>query len=151
MKFEKFFKSVGTHGLIVKKSESESWLLCGGVGMLIPAGVNNLGVSVDPEPLFRAIVNSEPDDDFLHLEEALLRDPEGKANDIIRIFETDIGDRVGIWNKEYGLLEKKDRLTYLEVEADDPNHEGETIVVKILVVRDYSDDVIGFITGIDNL
>lgn len=147
MKFEKFFKSVGTHGLIVKKSEVESWLLCGGVGMKIPLGVNNLGVSVDPEPLFKAIVNSEPDDDYLELEAAILRDADGKANDIIRIFETDIGDRVGIWNKEYGLLEKKDRLTYLEVEADDPNHEGKTIVSKIVVVREHNGDVIGFITG----
>lgn len=142
MKFEKFFKSVGTHGLIVKKSDVESWLLCGGVGMLIPTGVNNLGVSVDPEPLFRAIVNSEPDDDYLRLVEAVLLDAEGKANDIIRIFETDIGDRVGIWNKEYGLLEKKDRLTYLEVEDDDTG-----ITSKIVVVRDYDDNVIGFITG----
>ena len=144
MKFEKFFKSVGTHGLIVKKSEAESWLLCNGVGMLIPTGVNNLGVSVDPEPLFRAIVNSEPDDDYLKLEAAILRDPEGKANDIIRVFETDIGDRVGIWNKDYGLLEKKDRLTYLEVEDDDTG-----ITSKIVVVRDYDDNVIGFITGMD--
>lgn len=146
MKFEKFFKSVGTHGLIVKKSDNESWLLCNGVGMLIPTGVNNLGVSVDPEPLFKAIVNSEPDDDYLHLEDAILRDPEGKANDIIRIFETDIGDHVGIWNKEYGLLEKKDRLTYLEVEDDDTG-----ITSKIVVVRDYDDNVIGFITGMDIL
>ena len=146
MKFEKFFKSVGTHGLIVKKSDVESWLLCGGVGMLIPTGLNNLGVSVDPEPLFRAIVNSEPDDDYLRLVEAIIRDPEGKANDIIRIFETDIGDRVGIWNKEYGLLEKKDRLTYLEVEDDETG-----ITSKILVVRDYDGDVIGFITGTDSI
>lgn len=142
MKFEKFFKSVGTHGLIVKKSEVESWLLCGGVGMLIPVGVNNLGVSVDPEPLFRAIVNSEPDDDYLHLEEAILREADGKANDIIRVFETNIGDRVGIWNKEYGLLEKKDRLTYLEIEDDETG-----ITSKILVVREHDGTVIGFITG----
>jgi hypothetical protein len=142
MKFEKFFKSVGTHGLIVKKSDVESWLLCGGVGMKIPVGVNNLGVSVDPEPLFMAIVKSEPDDDYLRLVEAVIHDPEGKANDIIRVFETDIGDRVGIWNKEYGLLEKKDRLTYLEIEDDETG-----ITSKILVVRDYDGDVIGFITG----
>lgn len=142
MKFEKFFKSVGTHGLIVKKSEAESWLLCGGVGMLIPAGVNNLGVSVDPEPLFKAIVNSEPDDDYLSLVDAILDNPEGKANDIIRIFETDVGDKVGIWNKEYGLLEKKDRLTYLEVEDDKTG-----ITSKIVVVRDYDGGVVGFITG----
>lgn len=143
MKFEKFFKSVGTHGLIVKKSEAESWLLCGGVGMMIPAGVNNLGVSVDPEPLFKAIVNSEPDDDYLSLVDAILDNPEGKANDIIRIFETDVGDKVGIWNKEYGLLEKKDRLTYLEVEDEKTG-----ITSKIMVVRDYDGDAIGFITGV---
>lgn len=146
MKFEKFFKSAGTHGLIVKKSEVESWLLCGGVGMRIPDGVNNLGVSVDPEPLFTAIINSEPEDDYLRLVEAILDDPEGKANDIIRVFETDLGDRVGILNKDYGLLEKKDRLTYLEIEDDKTN-----ITSKILVVRDYDGDVIGFITGVGSI
>ena len=141
MKFEKFFKSVGTHGLIVKRSESESWLLCGGVGMLIPKGVNNLGVSVDPQPLFNAIVNSVSEDDLLVLKEAILPYPDGKANDIVRVFETDFGDRVGISNKEFGLLEKSDRPTYLEVEAE------KNITHKILVVRDFSDDVIGFIIG----
>lgn len=146
MKFEKFFKSAGTHGLIVKKSDVESWLLCGGVGMRIPVGVNNLGVSVDPEPLFKAIVNSEPDDDYLRLVDAILDNPEGKANDIIRVFETDIGDKVGIWNKEYGLLEKKDRLTYLEIEDDET-----AITSKIVVVRDYDGDAIGFITGVGSI
>jgi hypothetical protein len=144
MKFEKFFKSVGTHGLIVKKSDVESWLICGGVGMRIPVGVNNLGVSVDPEPLFNAIVKSEPDDDYLELRSAILMEADGKANDIIRVFETDIGDRVGIWNKEYGLLEKKDRLTYLEVEDDETG-----ITSKIAVVRDYDGNAIGFITGVN--
>lgn len=146
MKFEKFFKSAGTHGLIVKKSSGESWLICGGVGMRIPDGVNNLGVSVDPEPLFKAIVNSEPDDDYLSLTEAILLEADGKANDIIRIFETDVGDRVGIWNKEYGLLEKRDRLTYLEVEDDET-----CITSKILVVRELNGEVVGFITGVDPL
>lgn len=150
MKFKKFFKATGVHGLIVNHG-SESWLLCGGVGMPIPAGVNALGVSVSPEPLFKAIVNSEPEDDYLHLAEAVLRNPDGKAKEIIRVFETDLGERVGIMNTDYGLLEKSDRLTYLEVEADDPKHEGETIVSKIMVVRDYDDEVIGFITGVDSI
>ena len=146
MKFEKFFKSVGIHGLIVKKSESESWLLCGGVGMRIPEGVNNLGVSVDPEPLFKMIVNSETDDDYLHLVDAILLDPEGKANDIIRVFETDLGDRVGVMNKDYGLLEKKDRLTALEIEDDESGN-----TYRYMVVSDYDGDVIGFITGVNLL
>ena len=143
MKFEKFFKSVGTHGLIVKKSDTVSWLLCGGVGMRIPEGVNNLGVSVDPTPLFKAIVNSEPEADGLSLVKAILDDPEGKANDIIRVFETDIGDRVGICNKDYGLLEKSDRINYLEIEDDEKG-----LDYKIMVVRDRQDDVIGYITGV---
>lgn len=119
MKFEKFFKSAGTHGLIVKKSENETWLVCGGVGMKIPEGVNNLGVN---------------------------KDPEGKANDIIRVFETDLGDRIGIYNTSYGLLEKKDRLSYLEIEKDDTDAEDpETL--KFMVIRDYDNQVIGFISG----
>lgn len=147
MKFEKFFKSAGTHGLIVKKSESETWLLCGGVGMKIPDGVNNLGVNKDPDALFKAIVNSNSEDDLLVLKEAILKDPEGKANDIIRVFETDLGDRIGIYNASYGLLEKKDRLTYLEIEEDDPDHEDETKISKFIVVRDYDNNAIGFIAG----
>lgn len=149
MKFEKFFKSVGTHGQIVKKSESESWLLCGGVGMLIPTGVNNLGVSVKPEPVFTAIVNSESEDDILVLREAILKDPQGKANDIIRVFETDYAERIGIHNADYGLLEKSDRLTYLEIEADDSDNEGETKIFKFMVIRDHKNDAIGYIAGVD--
>lgn len=144
MKFEKFFKSAGTHGLIVKANAVDSWLLCGGVGMLIPVGVNNLGVSVDPEPLFKAIVKSEPDDDYLSLVKAILEEADGKANDIIRVFETDLGDRVGICNKNYGLLEKGDRLTYLEVEDDETG-----ITSKIVVARDREGNAIGFITGVN--
>lgn len=147
MKFEKFFKSAGTHGLIVKKSEVETWLVCGGVGMKIPDGVNNLGVNKDPDEIFKAIVNSYSEDDLLVLKEAILKDPEGKANDIIRVFETDLGDRIGIYNGSYGLLEKKDRLSYLEIEEDDPDNEGETKISKFIVVRDYNNDVIGFIAG----
>ncbi len=147
MKFEKFFKSAGTHGLIVKKSEVETWLVCGEVGMRIPDGVNNLGVNKDPDEIFKAIVNSYSEDDLLILKEAILKDPEGKANDIIRVFETDLGDRIGIYNASYGLLEKKDRLTYLEIEEDDPDNEGETKISKFIVVRDYNNEVIGFIAG----
>lgn len=149
MKFEKFFKMAGTHGQIVKKSESESWLLCGGVGMRIPVGVNNLGVSVEPESLFKAIVNSEPEDDYLALKEAKLFEADGKLADVLRIFETDLGDRVGIYNPYYGLLEKKDVLTYLEIEAT--NDKGDPITAKYMVVRDHNGEAVGFITGSDRI
>lgn len=147
MKFEKFFKSAGTHGQIVRKSDVESWLVCDGVGMKIPSGVNNLGISAEPTPLFTAIVNSNSEDDFLELKEAILRDPEGKASDIIRVFETDLGDRVGIYNANYGLLERKDRLTYLEVEDELKETPDVPIVRKFIIVRDRMDAPIGFIAG----
>ena len=147
MKFEKFFKSTGTHGLIVKRSEAESWLVCDGVGMKIPNGVNNLGISAEPTPLFAAIVNSNSEDDYLELREAILRDPEGKANDIIRVFETALGDRVGIYNGSYGLIERKDRLTYLEIEVEDKNDPDVMNTLKFIVVRDHKNEPIGYITG----
>lgn len=145
MKFEKFFKSAGTHGLIVKKSEVESWLLCEGVGMKIPTGVNNLGVSSEPTDMFKAVVGSNSEDDILTLVEAVIRDPEGKANDIIRVFETGLGDRIGIYNASYGLIERKDRLTYLEIEADNEN--GVTKTYKFIVVRNSKNEPIGYIAG----
>ena len=148
MKFEKFFKSAGTHGLIVKKSDNESWLVCGGVGMKIPDGVNNLGINQDPDQVFKAILSSYSEDDILSLRSAILKDPEGKANDIIRVFETDLGDQIGIYNSDYGLLEKKDRLSYLEIEKEDPDNNG-LITLKFMVIRDYDNQVVGFISGAD--
>lgn len=148
MKFKKFFKATDARGLVVKNG-SDSWLLCNGVGMLIPTGVNALGVAVSPEPLFKAIVTSEPEDDFLELYKAVIPYPDGKAKDIIRVFETTVGEQIGITNADFGLLEKGDRLTYLEIEADDPAREGETKISRIMVVRDRKDEVIGYITGVD--
>ena len=142
MKFEKFFKNVGTHGVIVKRNDNENWLVCGGVGMRIPDGVNNLGVSQAPDELFTAIMNSDTSDDVLALEKAVLYNAEGKVKDIIRVFETDLGDSVGIYNDAYGLIEKKDVLTYLEIEDDEQG-----IDYKIIVVSDYTGDIIGYIFG----
>ncbi len=144
MKFEKFFKSAGTHGQVVKNGV-DTWLVCGGVGMKIPEGINNLGISVKPDEMFTAIVNAEPDSDILILKSAILKDPEGKAGDIIRVFETDFGDKVGINNDKYGLLEKRDVLTYLEIEDDDPEHDGE--IVRYILVSDHNKEVVGFIHG----
>lgn len=149
MKFEKFFKAVGTHGLIVKRSEVESWLVCGGIGMKIPDGVNNLGISQAPDAMFNAIIHSETSDDLLVLKEAVLHDPEGKAADIIRVFESELGDRVGIYNSAYGLLEKKDLLTYLEIEDD--SQEDEVKTSKYIVVLDHSKNIVGFINGSDQI
>ena len=143
MKFEKFLKSTGTHGIVIECNESEKWLVCGGVGMVIPQGVDNiLGVATVSE--YASIVNvlgNAEYDEPVDLKEAILLDPTGNAKAIYRVFETILGDKVGIINADYGLLEKSDLLGYGEIETED----GET--VKYLLVYDYNNNVIGFITG----
>ena len=146
MKFEKFLKSVGTYGEVVTINESdEKWLVCGGVGMVIPRGVDNLlGKSTDNEyaSIVHALTNAVYDDPVT-LSKAVLLDPAGNAKAIYRVFETDLGETVGIINADYGLLEKRDLLGYGEIETDD----GTTI--KYLLVFNHSGNIIGFITGTD--
>lgn len=144
MKFEKFLKSVGTHGEVIEVNEFEKWLVCEGVGMKIPKGVDNiLGVNKERDYATLAdIIHNVELDDPLILKEAVLLEPTGKANDIYRVFESEFGEKVGICNADYGLLEKSDALGYGELETDD----GTTI--KYVLVYDKSgQDIEGYITG----
>ena len=145
MKFEKFLKQTGTHGTVIERNESEKWLVCDGVGMIIPRGVDNLlGTPTNSEyaSIVKMLANAELDDP-VELKEAVLLDPTGNAKAIYRIFETYLGDRIGIINADYGLLEKSDRLGYGEIETD------YGITVKYLLVYDYNGSILGFITGSD--
>lgn len=145
MKFEKFLKGCGTHGRIVKRENGDTWLICGGVGMKVPAGVITLlgdGVERCGEVcnLVEAIVRADTDD-RIQLTEATLP-ADGKASDIVRVF-SDGCDRVRIRNADFGLLERSDVvLAYLEIEDDDFN------VTRYLLVLDPAEEVIGFITGV---
>lgn len=144
MKFEKFLKSVGTHGIVVERNESEKWLVCDGVGMVIPRGVDNLlGTPTDSAYAYvvNALATAEYDEP-LTLRGAGLMEPTGNAKSIYRTFETELGDKVEIINADYGLLEKKDRLGYGEIETENG------ITVKYLLVFDDFDTVSGFITGL---
>ena len=150
MKFEKFLKSVGTHGEVISISENEKWLVCGGVGMVIPRGVDNLlGIAKtqDYASIAHALAYAEFDDP-LKLVQAVLLDPTGNAKAIYRIFESTMGDTVGICNEDYGLLEKKDRLGYCEIEVPE-TEEKEAVTLKFVVVYDPAGRVQGFITGSD--
>lgn len=155
MKFEKFLKQVGTHGEVIERNEAEKWLVCDGVGMVIPRGVNNLlGSSRDSEytSIVNTIANAELDD-VLILADAVLLDPSGNASSIYRVFESELGEKVGIINADYGLLEKKDHLGYCEIvippTATYENGEevGEEKTIKYILIFDHTGKIQGFITG----
>ena len=155
MKFEKFLKSVGTHGVVIERTEFEKWLVCDGVGMVIPRGVENLlGTAIESEYATIVDVISPMDlDDPVELVRAELPNADGKAADIYRVFATEYGvDEVAICNADYGLLEKKDLLGYLEIDVDvDENgerlSEDKVKTVKYLLVFDQAHNIVGFITG----
>lgn len=149
MKFEKFLKSVGTHGQIYKRDNGDSWLICSGVGMKIPVGVDNLlGIGEVPEKvkiLIEALIGADIDDKVALTRATITAD--GKASDIIRVFGDNLDIEVGIYNSDFGLLEKADvNLAEVEIESEDFITEE-----KYLLILDQSDEVIGFIQGVKNI
>lgn len=146
MKFEKFLKGVGTHGQILERANGDKWLICGGVGMRVPVGVENLlgagEVGEKVKKIVEALVKADTDD-RVELKRASVS-ADGKASDIVRIFAginvLDECIEVGIHNSDFGLLEKRDQsLAYVEVE--------DNVTAKFLLVLNNDSDVIGFIEG----
>ena len=149
MKFEKFLKGCGTHGQIVTRGNGDKWLVCAGVGMKVPNGVVNLlGSGEAPEKvkdLVDSLVNSDTDDKVFLKRAEIEKD--GKASDIIRVFG-DMGSiEIGIFNGDFGLLEKSDfNLAEVETESDDF-----TVDMKYLLILDRVDEVVGFIEGVRSI
>lgn len=143
MKFEKFLKSVGTHGQIYTRDNGDRWLICGGVGMIIPHCVDNLlgsgEVSEKIKTIVEALITADTDDK-VELKRATIP-ADGKASDIVRIFGDGFDIEIGISNANFGLLEKSDiNLAEVEIEGDD-----ELIDDKFLLILNHNDEVIGFI------
>lgn len=156
MKFEKFLKSVGTHGEVIAVTEHEKWLVCDGVGMVIPRGVDNL-LGTESKREYASIVDvistAEPDD-IVRLTRAVMPRADGKASDIYRIFTTDSGlDEIGITNADFGLIEKRDILSYFEIVIDcdeegNPVPEDKVKTIKYILVFNHAEEIVGFITGV---
>lgn len=140
MKFEKFVKRVGVHGKIVRNGD-DAWLICNGVGMLVPDGVKPFGDVNEPNDLIKAILKADIEDDELSLFRASLPYADSKPAEIVRVFKTELDDEIGIRNENFGLIEKDDRLVYLEIETSEDN------VEKFILVTDrVGDKIIGFIS-----
>ncbi len=149
MKFEKFLKGCGTHGQIFTRNNGDKWLICAGVGMKVPAGVENLlgagEVSEKLKAIVEGLINADTDDKVFLKRATIEKD--GKPSDIIRVFGDLLDIEVGIHNADFGLLEKTDcNLAEVEVEVEDFRTE-----TKYLLILDPSDEVVGFIEGVRNI
>ena len=145
MKFVKFLKSCGAYGRVYERRNGDKWLICEGVGMKIPTGVMSLlgvgEVSEKAGEIIETIIGSDTDDKVILSRATISAD--GKASDIVWVFSTQLADEVGISNANFGLLEKSDmNLAYLEIEDEES-------VDRYLLALDRSDEVVGFITGVD--
>lgn len=155
MKFEKFLKGCGTHGQILERDNGDKWLVCGTVGMKVPVGVVNLlgsgEVGEKTKIILEALVKADTDDKVSLTRATIPAD--GKAGDIVRVFGDELDIEVGIFNADFGLLEKHDiNLAEVEIEngdIDDPQHS--LLSRKYLLILDSEDQVIGFIQGVKNI
>lgn len=150
MKFEKFLKGCGTSGQVLLRDDGDRWLMCAGVGMKIPNGVENLlGSGEVPEKiksLVEGLIKADTDDK-VSLTRAII-EKDGKASDIIRVFGDGLDIEVGIYNADFGLLEKAD-VNLAEVEIEESG--ADYLDGKYLVILDNADEVIGFIKGVKNI
>lgn len=150
MKFEKFLKGCGTHGQILERANGDKWLVCGGVGMKVPVGVNNLlgsgEVSEKVKNLVEGLIKADTDDKVLLTRATVPAD--GKTSDIVRVFGDELDIEVGICNGDFRLLEKADiNLAEVEIEeSGDGFLDG-----KYLLVLNRDDEVIGFIQGVKEI
>ena len=155
MKFEKFLKGCGTYGQILERENGDKWLVCGGVGMRVPVGVVNLlgtgTVGEKTKTIVEVLIKADTTDKVALRRATIPAD--GKAGDIVRVFGDGLDIEVGIYNADFGLLEKSDvNLAEVEIEdgdIEDPRHSF--LNDKYLLVLDRDDTVIGFIAGVKNI
>lgn len=149
MKFEKFLKGCGTHGQILTRDNGDKWLVCSGIGMKVPVGVQNLlgsgEVSESVKTLVEGLIRADTDDKVSLTRATIEKD--GKASDIIRVFGDELDIEIGIYNSSFGLLEKGDvNLAEVEIE-DDSDFNGS----KFLLVLDHDNNLKGFIRGVEEV
>ena len=150
MKFEKFFKSAGIYGQVISRGYKK-WLVCGGVGMVVPDGLcENLSKGVDSgkaKMIVDALCETFDQEPVMLSRAYLAKD--GKPSEVLRIFRDEAGNEVAITNKDFGLLERSDIALYWVDIEDDTDEDKDPQTLRFLIVQDSDDNVIGFIHGIN--
>ena len=117
MKFENFVKKEVPYGVTIRTESDGNWLYNDGMYVNIPNTLGTIG-RITADPLIIGILENHLHESEIsgeaHLKEAILRKPDGKNKDIIRVFKNKFGDSVAITNEQFGMIEKKDMCVLSE-------------------------------------
>ncbi len=137
MKFEKFLKSLGGHGVIYTKG-SERWLASRKCCAKIPetmVGVIAENITEMPETI-RKYIDYDICNDSCSLKQAVMPFPDGGIKDCIRVYATEDGVELPIENDEYAFIDKHD-ITEINTKFVE---EDESYIGQALVIRQVSKD-----------
>lgn len=118
MKFDKLVKMAGTMGSIVEY-KGRNYFMFDGMIARIPDGISGLVCTaggVMPEVYARVVEDGEAE--LAVLTDAFLPFANDKPSELRRVFSTQLGSKVDISNKMFGLLEKHDELSIVSAEID---------------------------------
>lgn len=152
MKFEKFVKSLGSNGVIYKRTNGEQWLASEAVFMRIPDNVRSVTATdiFDMPEGIEKIILSELSGDPCELHNAVMPFANAGIKDCIRIFATQNAiTKIAIRNNDYALIERGDIVEILS-KYDFENEEN---VAKALLIKRYTavddSELVGVIFPID--
>lgn len=118
MKFDKLIKMAGTMGNIVEY-KGRKYFMFNGMVARIPEGISGLVCAAGgemPETYARVMETGEAE--LAELTDAFLPFANDKPSELRRVFSTQLGSKVDISNKMFGLLEKHDELSIVSAEVD---------------------------------
>lgn len=135
MKFEKFLKSLGGHGIIFTKG-TERWLASTTVCAKIPTALEAVIAEkvVEMPETIRYYIDYDMYNDPCELTKAIIPIPDGGIKDCIRVYTAENGIEIPIDNNEYSLIENSD-ITEINI-----GYNGEVFTPQVLVVRKIEKD-----------
>lgn len=132
MKFEKFLKSLGGHGIIYTKGD-ERWLASSKVCAKIPetmVGVIAENIVEMPETI-RKHIDCDMCNDPCELKKAIMPVADGGIKDCVRVFATENGVELALDNDEYSFVSNSDIVEiHTKFESDTESYTGVALIVR---------------------
>ncbi|MEN6618157.1 MAG: hypothetical protein ABFC28_01435 [Rikenellaceae bacterium] len=149
MKFEKFVKSLGVHGVIHERKNGERWINGLTAIMKIPdivTGVMAKAITEMPEAL-EDYVNYEQAGIPCYLAKAIMPSGDSGIKDCVRIFKSEDGRfECGIRNIDFALIEKSDQVEmYIGTNTDTFEEEVKALLIKRFTTDIKDPDLVGLV------